>query len=443
MTEQARSEAKRLRRLKRKQESGKTISKTVVGGGALAAISIAFGLNALTPSGQNDSNEDASTAPIDTSQSPTPSASPSTQPEISINSDTGNSGASKISVTTSPSASPIVTPSTSPIVTPQPSPSSSQLPAIQLGSYYDAGRYGSGYYSTAYDVAFSSPMFQAGSGSYYGTSGYDAAIDSPNGYYSQSGSNGSGFYETGYFDYSANYAGSWDGSGITFPYGSGAYYGASGYSDPIYELRGSYYASGIAGSGYYASSFTGGYYQVTDYGNSWNQVLLNVGIGTYYGISGTSAPIAAPSGSYYATGFNGAGYYSTGYFACGYGYVTGASEYNIYYGNIGRQTYYGLMRTSAPVAGPEGIYRNDGFRGSGYYEPTDPYENQYRFGTGSYYGTSGYGTPVAPPTGQWFYTGWGGSGFYSTGQSGTYWFEGIGTGAYYGSSGNSTALEPA
>ena len=299
----------------------------------------------------------------------------------------------------------------------------------------------------------------AGSGSYYGVSGYDLAINSPSGYFAQSGWNGSGFYASGYYDFSGNtgsydssgsygsffgsYAGSWDGSGVTFPYGMGAYYGASGFSSAEYELQGSYYASGIAGPGYYAALFTGGYGRITDSGNSYMSMTVEVGVGTYYGISGTSQPIAAPSGTYYITGFSGAGYYSTGYYACGYGYVTGASEFNLYYGSIGRQTYYGLSPDSIPFAGPEGVYKRDGFSGTGYYEPADTFDSEYRFGSGSYYGASGYGSPISPPTGmQWYYSGWGGTGFYSTGQVGTYWWEGIGTGDYFGTSGNSSAIQP-
>ena len=554
MSQQGRNEAKRLRRLKRKGGSENFTSSNLVdpnriavfGGGTLAFLAIALGLNSLPPDGQSTLNQEMPIEPIDKSQSPTPSSSPTAIATPDFFSDTvsGVSGAFKISITASPSASP----SASLSATPSPSPSASQSPGIQQGSYLAEGRYGAGYYSTAYDVALSSPMFQAGSGSFYGASGYDEAIDSPHGYYSQGGWKGSGFYERGYFDYSALFAGTWDGSGITYPYGSGAcygisgfssaeyepqgsyflsgyfgsghytqvffdysqgdhsqgvavgtgsyygvsglssvqntprgylsgtgnygsgyyeagylnfsgntgstvywngqsvgtgaYYGVSGYSDPIYGVRGSYYASGIAGSGYYSSLFTGGYYQVTNF-NSWNQVFLNVGVGTYYGISGTSAPIAAPTGSYYATGFNGAGYYSTGYYDCGYGYVTGASEYRYYFGNIGRQTYYGLSRTSTPVAGPEGIFRRDGFQGSGYYEPTDQYESEYRFGTGSYYGVSGYAAPLAPPIIPWYSTGWTGPGYYSTGTvTGTYYWQRNGTGTFYGTSGNGIPLAP-
>lgn len=439
MSQEARGEAKRLRRLKRKLDGsqGKKTNPinatglTIVGGGALAAIAIGLGVNAFAPGSPNASNEEDSPAPIDSSQSPTPSSSPesSSVPEEPL------TNTFKISITASPSASPSYSPS----------PSMSPTPTgVAQGSYYAEGRYGAGYYSTAYDVAFSSPMFQAGSGSYYGTSGYDAAIDSPNGYYSSSGWSGSGFYASGYFDYSANFAGLWDGSGISYPYGTGAYYGISGFSSAEFELQGSYYASGIAGSGYYASLFTGRYYRVTDSGNAWTEMIVEVGVGTYYGISGTSQPIEAPSGSYYITGFSGAGYYSTGYYACGYGYVTGASEYNFYFGSIGRQTFYGLSPDSTPFAGPEGIYKSDGFKGAGYYEPRDLYDSEWRFGSGTYYGTNGYGSPIAPPTGmQWYYTGWGGVGFYSTGQIGTYWYEGIGTGDYYGTSGTASPLTPA
>ncbi len=430
MSQEARNEAKRLRRLKRKQNSDNGAASnsfgatgiTVVGGGTLAAIAIALGVNALSPGSPNASNEDESPAPADSSQSPSSSVDQSIEP--SPEPTTGSSSALKISITASPSA------------TPSPSTTS----GIQ-GSYFAEGRYGAGYYSTAYDVAFSSPMFQAGSGFYYGPSGYSQAIESPQGYFSQSGWNGSGFYSTGYFDYSANYAGSWDGSGITYPYGTGAYYGSSGFSDATHEIRGSYYASGIAGAGHYASLFTGNYgrYSLGEY----TTVEVEVGIGTYYGLSGISEPVEAPSGSYYITGFAGGGYYSNGYYACGYGYVTGATEYSAYYGAVGRQTFYGLNANSTPIAGPEGVYKRDGFSGTGYYEPFDLFDSEWRFGTGSYYGLSGYETPIAPPTGmQWYYTGWVGSGFYSTGQMGSYWHEGIGTGAYYGPRGTDSPLTP-
>lgn len=476
MSQQARGEAKRLRRLKRKQDAGNgsvsnsisATSITVVGGGTLAAIAIALGVNALSPGGQNASGEDVVAAPTDSSQSPKPTASKT--PDIFSYPTPGVSGSFKISITPSPSAS----------------PSGSQaVPSAVQGSYFAEGRYGAGYYSTAYDVAFSSPMFQAGSGFYYGESGYSEAIESPNGHYSQGGWKGSGFYESGYFDlsgqtgptgrielagyydlsgntgsydpsgyfdlsgsygsYFGNYGGSWDGSGITFQYGTGAYYGVSGFSSAEHELRGSYYASGIAGAGYYANLFTGGYSRFSS--DQWTFVDVEVGIGTYYGISGISAPISEPSGSYYISGFSGAGYYSTGYYACGYGYVSGATESNVYYGLIGRQTYYGFSPNSTPVAGPEGLYQRDGFGGSGYYEPIDSNYYEGNYGKGSFYGASGYGSPIAPPPGGYYISGFAGAGWYASSSCQEYYnygtgsyciYELVGEGTYYGVSGNST-----
>jgi len=326
-------------------------------------------------------------------------------------------------------------------------------------------------------VAFSSPMFQAGSGFYYGTSGHDAAIESPHGYYSQSGWNGSGFYESGYYDMSGYYDlsgvtgftgywnpsegngyydfsgnwnslnGSWDGSGMTMPYGSGAYYGISGHSDPMYRVQGSYYASGFAGPGNYATSLTYNYGSYSDFGNSYAYVTAVIGDGTYYGSSGTGAGIPAPSGSFYMLGEFGSGYYSNGYFSCGYiqTHPTGASEWNYYYGKVGRRIYYGFNANSTPLFGAYGIYKYNGFAGTGFYEPdpNDVWDGAYRFGTGSYYGISGYGSPLAPPTGmQWYSSGWGGTGYYSTGVPGDYWWNSQGTGAYYGSSGNSPGIDP-
>jgi hypothetical protein len=95
--------------------------------------------------------------------------------------------------------------------------------------------------------------------------------------------------------------------------------------------------------------------------------------------------------------------------------------------------------------GAYGIYKYNGFAGTGFYEPdpNDVWDGSWRFGTGSYYGISGYGTPIAPPTGmQWYTTGWGGAGYYSTGLPGDYWWNSSGTGVYYGSSGNSPGLDP-
>ena len=558
MSQQARSEAKRLRRLKRKQDAGNgTVSKsisatglTVVGGGTLAAIAIALGVNALSPGGQSDSNGDSAIAPIDSSQSPTPSVSAETDPsEDSVSED---SSSIKISATASPSSSPSASAS------PSTSPSPSQSPGIQQGVYYDAGRYGSGHYSTAYNVAFSSPMFMAGSGSYYGLSGYDSAINSPSGYYSRGGWSGSGFYESGYFDLSGNTGyydlsgsfiysmGSWDGSGITHQYGAGAYYGVSGfsdaqyqpngsyfstghfgsgyytsfyfdyspgnnsvasgsgsyygisgltepidspsgyrsitgyyglgyyesgyydigytgstnhwngqpqgtgayygisgYSDPIYAPNGSYYASGFAGAGHYASSISYEYYRVSGNWVSYNLTTAVMGDGTYYGASGTSEPIPGLSGSYYSLGVFGAGYYSTGYYSCGFmqSQPTGATEWNYYASQIGRQTYYGFSPNASPINGPEGTPKNDGFAGTGYYEPGSIYDSPWMYGTGTYYGTNGYGSPVAPPPGSWYSSGNYGSGYYAESGYDPNW-GGIGTGTYYGVSGNSPPLEP-
>ena len=439
--------------------------RKIVGGGIIAAIAIGFGVNAISPGDPNASKQDEPTTPIDSSKSPSPSV---TEDATSVPT-TGVTKTLKISVTASPSS-----------VTASPSPSPVN---VLHGSYFPEGRYGAGYYSTAYDVSFSSPMFQAGSGFYYGTSGYDSAVEAPHGYFSQSGWNGSGFYESGYYDLSGNYdfsgltgfsgnwngftgywdpsegsgyydfsgnwnglSGSWDGTGITIPYGSGAYYGVSGHSDPTYTVRGSYFASGFAGPGNYATSLSYNYYAVSDYGNSWLYTTAFMGDGTYYGISGVGTGIPAPSGNFYSLGEFGSGYYSTGYYSCGYfqSHPTGASEWNYYFGKIGRRIYYGFSANAQVLYGFYGIYKNDGYAGSGYYEP-DPnndWDNQYIFGYGSYYGSSGYGSPISPPTGQWYYSGWGGSGFYSTGQMGSYWWEGIGTGAYYGSSGNSPAVDP-
>jgi len=560
MSQQARSEAKRLRRLKRKQDAGNgtvsnsisTTSLTVVGGGTLAAIAIALGVNALSPGGQNASSEDVVPVPTDASQSPSGSASSLPEPTPTPTSTV--IGSFTISITPSPSPSSSASPSASPAI-----------PGVIQGSYFAQGRYGAGYYSTAYDVAFSSPMFQAGSGYYYGTSGYAAAKESPHGYYSQGGWSGSGFYESGYFDLSGNTGyydlsgsfvfsmGSWDGSGITHQYGAGAYYGVlgfssaeyqpngsyfssghfgsgyygnlyfdysqgnqgfaagtgsyygisgltqpknspsgylsdtgnygsgyyesgyydfsgniggtgftnywngqplgtgayygvSGYSDPIFGVRGNYYASGFAGAGNYASSLTYNYLRVTGNWDTYLYTTAVMGDGTYYGPSGESASIPAPSGSFYTLGEFGSGYYSNGYYSCGYVQTqpTGVSEWNYYIGKVGRRIYYGFSANSTPLYGFYGIYKYDGYAGSGYYEPdpTNEWDGSYVFGTGSYYGASGYGSPIAPPSGQWFYSGWGGSGFYSTGQMGSYWWEGIGTGAYYGSSGNSPSVDP-
>ena len=89
MSNESRNEAKRVRRLKRKQNSSDSDTNnrisaagfTIVGGGILAAGAIALGINALSPGGPSDASGDSPAPPIDSSQSPTPSASATTQPE--------------------------------------------------------------------------------------------------------------------------------------------------------------------------------------------------------------------------------------------------------------------------------------------------------------------------------------------------------------------------
>jgi len=229
--------------------------------------------------------------------------------------------------------------------------------------------------------------------------------------------------------------------------GGGSYYGVSGYSVPQAPPSGSYYSSGYAGSGYYASSsysMSGGFMGMGTY----------VGGGSYYGVSGYSVPQAPPSGSYYSSGWTGAGYYATS--ACPPGYFD--SMMNYCYGTYqGGGTYYGSSGYGAPQEAPSGSYYVEGYAGSGYYatgynnyiyyesnQPSQPY-----VGAGTYFGAEGYDPAYeSGPLGSFFWTGYAGSGYYASG----YFFQltvnaspaagYIGSGTYYGVSGEVTLADP-
>jgi hypothetical protein len=288
-----------------------------------------------------------------------------------------------------------------------------------------SGFYSAGYYEIGnFENETTGQYYANGVGTYYGINGFSTPLigPEPSGSYYATGFAGAGYYATS--SYSGGYMGI-PGMGGTY-IGAGTYYGSHGYSNPQFPPSGSYYASGFAGAGYYANQISFNYYRIIGNWNSYFYETAVLGDGTYYGSSGTSSPVSGLSGSYYSRGFAGSGYYSTGYWSCGYTQPTGMTEWNYYYGPIGNGTFYGFSPNATPIIGPSGFYYPDGFGGAGFYAIASGsyYYGPYGYGQGTYFGTSGYSAGILAPPGSYYTSGYAGTGYYAASNCTGYYYYG-------------------
>jgi hypothetical protein len=163
--------------------------------------------------------------------------------------------------------------------------------AAPQGSYYSTGYALAGYYSTGNNawIQINGGVYNsvyAGGGIYYGVSGYGSPYtQGPAGVYALYGYAGTGYYASAY------YAQVHINDVLSYGYvGGGTYYGVSG-EVTLTAPPGSFYFAGSNGSGYYSSGYTNWETTSGQYINGgWARGYI--GQGTYYGLSGASTPVS-------------------------------------------------------------------------------------------------------------------------------------------------------